>query len=128
MNTLVVPPESSSVIGGESTAMTRATTEAAGGGVQDHLAKDQVDIGNKYAQDTLDDSGTKRHCHSFDFKKCSIYSSFVQGLNVVLHNRHVLLKSVGALNQGVVLLDTLREQINLDLHHRPVTELEHSTP
>lgn len=86
------------------------------------MAKDQVDIGNKYAQDTLDDSADQAPLSLVRLQKVfHLLRPFAQGLNVVLHNCHVLLKSVGALNQGVVLLDTLREQINLDPHHRPVT-------
>ena len=40
----------------------------------------------------------------------------LQGLDVVLRDSHVLLESVGALQDLVVLLDLLREGVELDLH------------
>ena len=38
----------------------------------------------------------------------------------MLYDGHVLLKPVGALNQGVVLFNALRQDVGLDLHHRAV--------
>ena len=40
----------------------------------------------------------------------------LQGLDVVLRDSHVLFESVGALQDLVVLLDLLREGVELDLH------------
>ena len=38
----------------------------------------------------------------------------------MLYDGHVLLKPVGAFNQGVVLFNALRQDVGLDLHHRAV--------
>lgn len=69
-----VPPESSSAITGESTAITRATTNARQAESKTTWPKIRSTLATSTPKTPWTTARARRHYHSFDFKNCSIYS------------------------------------------------------